>query len=296
MFKRPAKAGHLLAKVLGCEVETLPTLPVIAAQIIQLASDETSSADDLAKVISRDPSLSSQLLKLANSPVFGFVGRVESLARAVALLGYDEIRDLALGVLIFQSAGGSDRRSRHRTELWSHSVIVGLLSEILAKEELRLGSGYYVYGLIHDLGKVILDAFLPERFEEILDLVDRERISFSEAEKRTVGLDHARLGQALLIHWKLPASVSTVIGCHHTPWEAKGFQDAAGAVFLADKLARELGYFPFAPRIEEDTSHFYQLRATMFPAEREWNLDERLLDRLRERLQVMAGEFDHLVE
>ena len=295
MVKRP-KAGRLLSKVLGCNVEQLPTLPVVAAQIIQLASDENSSAEDLAGVIGRDPSLSAQLLKLANSPVFGFVGKVESLARAVALLGYDEIRDLALGVLIIQSAGGSGRRSKYRTELWNHSVIVGFLSEVLAKEELNLGSGYYVYGLIHDLGKVLLDAFLPERFEEILELVDKERISFSEAETRTVGIDHARLGQALLIHWTLPDSVSTVIGCHHAPWEAKGYQDAAGAVFLADKLARELGYFPFAPRIEEDTSHFYQLRETMFPDEREWKLDKKLLERLRERLTTMAGEFDPLAD
>jgi len=293
---RPAKAGRILSQSLGCEVEMLPTLPLIAAQIIQMASDENSSADDLARVISRDPSLSAQLLKLANSPVFGFSGRVESLARAVALLGYDEIRDLALGVMIFQSAGGTGRRPKHRSELWRHSVIVGLLSEILAKEELKLGSGYYVYGLIHDLGKVVLDAFLPQRFEEILDLVGRERISFSEAETRTVGIDHARLGQALLIYWQLPVSVSIVIGCHHRPWDAKAYQDAAGAVFLADKLSRELGFFPFSPRIEEDTSHFYGLRATMFPAEREWRLDEGLLDRLRERIQVMAGQFDALME
>ncbi|MBW1712408.1 MAG: HDOD domain-containing protein, partial [Deltaproteobacteria bacterium] len=149
-----------LSQVLGCPVESLPTLPVVALELLKLATDEGSSAADLVKVIGRDPVLTARLLKIANSPIFGLSGNVASLSRAVVLLGLEEIRNLALGLLVFDTADGAGgkRKSYHRGQIWTHCLMVGLLAEILAQEEFGLGPGFYVYGLIHDIGKVVLDA------------------------------------------------------------------------------------------------------------------------------------------
>ncbi|MBW1712361.1 MAG: HDOD domain-containing protein [Deltaproteobacteria bacterium] len=273
----PDDPQEFLVQVLGCAVEALPTLPVVAFQILELAKDESSSAQDLARVIGRDPALTAQLLKIANSPAFGLIGEVSTISRAVVLLGFEEVRSLALGLMIFDTAFGSKRRSRHRAQLWTHSLIVGLLTEILAKEDFRLGSGFYVYGLIHDIGKVALDAYLPQIFGAILDEMESGRLTWPQAEKKVMGVDHALLGRALLSYWQLPEAMTAAVGRHHQPWLAQEHRDVAGVVFLADIFARMLGYFPFAPKVQEEVTNLFSLRAVSLVTERQWNLESGLL-------------------
>ena len=271
-----SQAEKALIHMLGCKVDELPTLPEVAYQTCQITADDSHSSDELARVIGRDPSFASRLLRIANSAGYGLRSQVTSVKRAILLLGVKEVRELALTIAAFAAAGSSRpiRRRVQRGKLWAHSKLVGLLCENLARNELKMGSGYYIHGLLHDIGKVALDAYRSREFDAVLDLVDREKISWVEAERQVLGFDHAQVGMAMMTHWHFPPSLINSVAWHHMPWDQVENQEIAALVFLADSLANCGRMDDMSPQL----SNPFLLRLG-------WNLDpliaERVLDDVR---------------
>jgi HD-like signal output (HDOD) protein len=294
--QRWANPRDFLIQSLGCPVENLPTLPLLAMELLRLAADENCTVEEVVRVIGRDPVLAARLLRIANSPLFSRNGEITSLSRAILKVGLNEIRNLALGLIVFDAAAPARgaRHTYHHDRLWSHSIIVGLLAEVLAQEEFNLGPGHYVFGLIHDLGKVALEAYLTTEFRLVLGEMESQGRPWAEAERKNLGFDHALLGQALLEYWGLPPVMTAVVGYHHQPWMATRFQDQAGVVFLANLFAKMLGYYSFAPEAKVSLRHILTMRAISFLTQRGWVFEGRLLERLRQKLQSMLGQFDHL--
>ncbi|ADK85348.1 putative signal transduction protein [Desulfarculus baarsii DSM 2075] len=287
---RRAVAHDYLLEALGCAPDQLPTLPDVAIRVAQLAGGDEHSAANLAREVGRDQSLAGKVLAAANSPLHGCRGRVDDLSRAVVILGFDQLRALALGLAAFEAAGVARpmRRRMRRLDLWAHARRAAVLCEALARHELGLGPGYYAHGLLHDIGKVALDAHRPADYEKAMDLAGRHGLPALLAERMTMGLDHAQVGQALLSYWDFPPAMTRAVGLHHQPWTDDGDGVAAGVVFLADLLAgAENG--PGLPRRLELTPP-----AAEFVAGMGWVVNEITLERLDDRLRALGEELDPL--
>ncbi|MGD8561855.1 MAG: HDOD domain-containing protein [Desulfarculaceae bacterium] len=280
-------SARALGRILGCQPEDLPTLPATAMQLNKLASDDKASVQDLAQVINRDPPLAATLLKVANSPFFKPQEPVTEVGRAVVILGFKEVCNLALGLTILASSGGLGplKRRIQRQDLWRHSLVTGLLTDLLAREDLGLGSGHYIHGLLHDLGKVALDAFRSEDVGRLLAAIEKEQRDWNSLEDEITGVDHGFVGQMILDYWDLPLDLVTAVGLHHRPWEAGPHQDQAGLVCLANYLARRMGYHSFAGEsgLEDDPTVMEPMQA--FFAKRGWDPERILKTRIEQGLE-----------
>ncbi len=194
----------------------LPSVPAIAATVIALVEDPNASADDLRAVIERDPALAARILKVANSSLFGFSRRIETLRHAIALLGFRTVKNLVLGASmkeVFKRFGLTERL------LWEHATRAGAVAARLTdhasidvdREEA------FTLGLLHDLGKIALNNAAPEEYSRVVARVYNEGVTFVVAERDVFGFDHAELGALVAEKWKLPPRLETAIRLHHTP-------------------------------------------------------------------------------
>jgi HD-like signal output (HDOD) protein len=197
-------------------IRRLPTLPTVVAQILNVAADPDSSALDLARYIAADQSLSANLLRLVNSAYYGFPRQITSITTAIVMAGFSEVRNLALTATAFGTIPKS-RSGFDRTQLWRHSVASAIAADRLAKLLQQPSDGaYFVTGLMHDIGKVVLDVLYPEEFSEAVQEAKRETRPLHEMEQERFDLDHAGAGALLAEHWDLPEQTTEAIRCHHT--------------------------------------------------------------------------------
>jgi putative nucleotidyltransferase with HDIG domain len=198
-------------------IKNLPTLPVIVSRILEVADDSGSSANELAELVARDMSVSAKVLNLANSAFYGFSRRITTIPQAVVVLGFDTVRSLALSVSVFETLKpDTDEVSFDREAFWIHSIGCGTAARLIAKELSYRDTGtFFVAGLLHDLGKVILDTYFSAQYSEVIaEMVEEER-SALDAETDILDIDHAEVGSWLATRWKFPEILVTPIAAHH---------------------------------------------------------------------------------
>lgn len=194
----------------------LPSVPTIAARVIALSEDPNASGDDLREVLERDPGLAARILKVANSSLFGFPRRIETLRHAIALLGFRSVKNLALGASmkeVFKRFGLTERM------LWEHATTSGAVAAKLTdhpsidvdREEA------FTVGLLHDLGKIALNNVAPDDYAKVVARVYNDRVSFVTAEREVFGFDHAEFGALVVEKWRLAPRLESAIRLHHTP-------------------------------------------------------------------------------
>ena len=269
-------AALALSRILGCQPDSLPTLPSAAQEVARLSAGSDSQVAELVQVLKRDPPLTARVLQLANSPLFRTLEPVTTLDRAVMVLGFDTLRNLTMGIAILSSLGspGAIKRRILRVGLWKHSLMVGVFTEVLARDFLKLGRGYYTLGLLHDLGKVALDAFRSSEVDKLLGVIERQGLPWSLAEAEVLHVDHGFVGEQLLLFWDLPQEMAKAVAHHHEPWRADEHQDQAGVVFLADILAKRLGYYCYEREAQAEVDLAQAPEALEFMNARGWSLDE----------------------
>ncbi|MFP4071149.1 MAG: HDOD domain-containing protein [Desulfovibrionales bacterium] len=217
------------------EVKDLPTLPNVLDKVSELVKDQNSSTEQIAKVIAMDQVLSAKVLKMVNSPIYGFPRRIGTIQHALVLLGFGVIRGLIISTSVF------DVMAKSMVGLWEHSVGCALACSSIAKAAgFDDPEEYAVAGLLHDLGKVVSLVQLPELKEEIDALVQTEDLSYFEAEKRVMGFGHDRINAWLSSHWNLPANIKEGLTYHHAPDRAQVYPDIARAVHVGDFLVKVL--------------------------------------------------------
>ncbi|MBI4556049.1 MAG: HDOD domain-containing protein [Candidatus Hydrogenedentes bacterium] len=235
----------------------LPTLPGIVQKISRITADVKSSAQDLSNVISKDQVLSSRILRLVNSPIYGFPGRISSIKHAIVLLGFNVVKGLMLGTAVFDFAGGVGRG------LWEHSLGCGILSRRIAKE-LRMPEfeEVMISGLLHDLGKVVLANVAPVEYRAVVQRARERRLHIAQAEREIIGADHTEVAGWVAEHWNFPSQLAEPLTFHHRPSSANGAKEATAAVHLADILARGLSYGSPGDMVMSPIDHsaFYSLR------------------------------------
>lgn len=219
-------------------VVRLVSLPEVCIRIGEMLDDPLVSAADLGQVISQDASLTARLLKIVNSAFYGFPSRIETVTRAITIIGMRELRGLVLAASVIEAFGHIPNRLIDMSAFWRHSVYCGVVAQLLARSCHVLHSErLFVAGLLHDIGKLILANRLPGRMEEVQQLMLAESMPASLAERVVLGFDHATVGGALLEAWKMPTSLRESVAYHHSPEEAQGDALDVSLVHIANIMS-----------------------------------------------------------
>ena len=228
---------------LVASVNDIPALPSVTVQVIKLTEDPDSTVEDINRVISQDQGLTAKVLRLANSAYYGFPRRIRTVTEATVLLGFQTIKSLAL------AASVSEVLSREMQgyalpagELWRHSQAVAIASRMIAKAvKFRNQEEAYTAGLLHDIGKVILNHHLKEAYREVVQAIESNGTSFPEAEENILGFTHAQVGSRIAEKWNLPEALVEAIACHHEPGAARIDPVLTAIVHLADAVVMMMG-------------------------------------------------------
>lgn len=249
-------------------IDRLPTLPAVAIKLLQATSSADSNARDVVAMLRGDQSLTAKILAVAGSA--GAAARpVRTLEEAVTMLGFAAVRSVVLAATVFEcfrGEGSGPAGAFDRNGFWLHSLAVACAARLIAKSapEFRIDPEHaYVAGLLHDLGKVALDALFPKAYDRIAQRAAQERADIADLERDVLGIDHMRAGRRLAERWQLPAELRDTLWLHHLALESLPSGLAAphliAIVQLADTLAREqrVGYsgnyvfFEHSPRLAQ---------------------------------------------
>lgn len=219
----------------------LSTLPTVFAQINETIQKPTSSAGDMASVISKDVNLSAKLLKIVNSTFYGFPSRVETLTRAVSILGTKQLSTLAMGINILTAFNNIPDSLIDMQSFWEHSIACGTLSRILASYKgIQNTERLFLAGLMHDIGRLVLYNYAPLHARSALQQAISNNRFLYETEHETLKFDHTTLGALLLRKWKLPKSLENTVEHHHSPQNSKDPLEPS-IVHLANIMTIALG-------------------------------------------------------
>jgi putative nucleotidyltransferase with HDIG domain len=242
-------------------VETVITLPEITTRIAAVVNDHRSTARDLHWIISHDPALVSRLLRLVNSSFYGRPIAVDSVERAIVLLGFDAVYHLAIAATLGPLfKGGKVCDGFTAKDLWTHCVAVAAVAK-----EMAHWVGYppseeaFLAGLLHDVGMIASLQVCRGQLRKVCERCQIEDVPFTSLEFEIVGASHENLGAALAKHWKFPATVREVAAYHHDPLSAsEQFRTFAVLVHIADVLCcqQKIGFYLSADRQPFDESAF----------------------------------------
>lgn len=232
------------------KVQKLPTLPSVANKITNLINDPTCTAIRLAEVINKDQSLTTRVLRLVNSAFYSLSAEVTNVKHGIALLGFKTISQMVISISVFDVFAGKYGEDFDRSGFWKHSIGCGVIAKSIAqvvtypKED-----DCFTAGLLHDIGKVVLDQYLHDDMIQIIQRTRAEEISFVNAERDLLGIDHADIGGQVMKKWNIPLPVMVAVQHHHQlPEERNGSalsQDhIVDIVRLADVICKceNIGY------------------------------------------------------
>jgi len=215
------------------QVANLPALPTTVHEINRILDSPEATIDQIAKIIGYDQAMAAKVLRMVNSPIYGFPGRISTVQHALTLLGFNVIRGLVFSTVVFDAINSG------MSGLWDHSLGCSLAcAEIARATGKKNPEEYAVAGLLHDLGKAVFSLQLPEARKEVDWLVETQDISFFEAESRVLGFGHDRINKWLVEHWNLPLFLKEALVHHHDPMKAEFYPEVAAAVQLGDFFAR----------------------------------------------------------
>ncbi|BFR48228.1 HDOD domain-containing protein [Nitratidesulfovibrio sp. HK-II] len=228
---RTTYKGRLLA------VKDLPTLPTALQEVSRLLELPNTTTDQVAKVISFDQVLAAKVLKMVNSPIYGFPGRIGTVKHALVLLGFNVIRGLIISTSVY------DDMNRAMRGLWDHSVGCSLACGELARAlGMKDPEEYAVAGLLHDLGKVVSALQLPEAKARVDGVVKEQDLFYIDAETQVLGFGHDRINAWLAEHWNLPPAIREGMAFHHKPMSARIYPQMACVVHVGNFMARLFEY------------------------------------------------------
>lgn len=221
---------------LFARISEVSSLPAVASRIVRLADDPNTGADDLLGAIRRDPALAMRVMRTVNSSYYALEEKVADLKQGITLLGFNEVRNLALTAYVAPLFRESEKHGEYtRGGLWNHMVGVGMVARYIAGIVKTVPpQEAYLAGLLHDLGLVLIDQYLHRPFCRIVDLLT-EKNRLRDIELQLLGFDHAALGQFVTRQWHLPEHLWVSIGSHHAPEKYSGpHRDIVHVVALAN--------------------------------------------------------------
>jgi len=232
-----------ILKMIQKKDSDLPTLPVVIDRIISVASDKKTTTEELAEVISYDQAMTNKLLRLANSIYYAQKTKVETIKRSIAIIGFDEIIGIALGMGILSSFMDKSGLGLDMKALWIHGIGVATASKELAKRtNPGIANKIFVPALLHDMGKVIFSIYFKDEYRKVQQLAMETKKPLYFAENAIFKLDHAILSALLMKRWNFPQSIMLPCRFHHNPESAPiKFRHQSLIINLADYLTQKAG-------------------------------------------------------
>lgn len=272
-------------------IEQIPTLPVVSQRLMEVRDDDPDSHRKYVTLIEADQALSLKLLKLANSSFYGALSRVGSVDHALVRLGTKEVRNIVLAFSVqgFFSTAGDGSFDRNR--FWKHAIVCSQVARFLGNHyRVRNDDSLFLAGLIHDMGKVVIDEYFHEDFLRVLDVLEREHTTFSRAEKAVLGSTHYQIAAKLLKQWRFPDQVVFQTLYHHAPWYDKNHETNAILVYLANLLTKLAGYTCHPDEEVPDPEAFTASPEAEYVVKSGFDLDLKTLQNMTAHIQELLRE------
>ncbi len=214
-------------------------LPQVVMKVLDMTSNTRATTQELEDAIGQDQGLTSKVLTLANSSYYGLPRRVSSLREAVMFLGFRAVRNIAMTASCYNMfIGKSDSQSLLKRRIWKHSVDTSLLTRLVcAYAPEVVPDEAFAAGLLHDIGKTVLEQYYPQAMMRVVQTAERLGIRHHEAEEQILGFNHADVGLALAIHWNLPTVLAEALGYHHCVSAASTAPKLVAVVAIASDIA-----------------------------------------------------------
>lgn len=228
------------AQALVDDIGELISLPEVVLRINDMVNDELSTATDIGRVISQDPALSTRILRMANSPLYGNMRQIDSISRAVTILGTKQIRDLILSTTAAKVFEGIPNDVISVADFWHHSLYCALLARALGELSHKANADtLFTAGLLHDIGHLVMFNRVPEQATAAIMLTVQGDASLEliDAERQVLGFDHTEVGASLARQWHLPDILVDCIAFHHHPSQARAHATAVAHVHIANAIA-----------------------------------------------------------
>ena len=231
-------------KTLVSQFRTLPSLPSLYFRINQAVSSPDTALEEVGKIISSDPGMTAKILQLGNSAFFGIARQIANPSEAVQYLGIERVRALVLSLHVFSCFEKAQLKGFSIDQALNHCMSTGVVAKLIArmqKVDRTVADEACTAGMLHDIGKVMLAASLPDQYEQAVKLAAERKISISDAECEIFGANHSQVGAYLLGLWGLPVTIVEAVAFHHEPQQSasKAFSPLT-AVHIANALVRQV--------------------------------------------------------
>ena len=220
----------------------LPTLPQVATRLMSIINNPLTSSSDVAFVVGQDISLSAKILRLANSAFYGIPRSITNINNAVVILGLKVINTMVLSLTVFDMFPDdtTDKPLFDRKTFWIHSLSCGLIAKYLATKIRKVilfdPEEAFCAGLLHDIGKVVMEQYLHDDFHKALEYASLHKVPVYRAEMETLGYCHTDIAEWLTTSWSLPSEIRLSLMYHHDPSGSVQCQDIISLCHLADWL------------------------------------------------------------
>lgn len=219
------------------------SLPIIYTRINEAVNNPRSSMRDISTIIGDDPGLTSRLLQLVNSAFYGYPTKIDTISRALLIVGTQQLRDLALATSIMKLFDGISEDLVTMESFWRHSIACGVAAKIIAtyRRDPNI-ERFFVAGIVHDIGRLIIFKKAPGEAKQALTSCRANSELLYSVEPRIIGVDHCEVGRALLQSWNLPPVLDEVVTFHHRPRRAVSYPIETAIVHVADILAHGMQF------------------------------------------------------
>lgn len=229
----------LILKEIDKQVANLPAFSPVLSKILKVIDNPISSASDIEKVLKYDQSLASRVLKMANSAYYGYAGKISTISQGVVVLGLNTLR-----ALIFTASASRTFAKKlygykmGEGDFWKHSVMTAIGARAVATRiKYPNPDEAFVAGLLHDIGKLVLDNYVKQKQNEMLQSMEISGKSWAEVELEIIGLNHAQVGKRLCEKWNLPPALTEAVGLHHTPERATVNRSLSSIISVVNQVA-----------------------------------------------------------
>ncbi|MCX7822528.1 MAG: HDOD domain-containing protein [Syntrophobacterales bacterium] len=262
----------------------LPTIPYTSQAVLQKLSDPNATPKEIESIILRDPSLAARILKLANSPFYAHARKIKTVSEATAIIGFNTLRSLVIASAVremFKVFGLVEKL------LWEHSVAVGFISRFIAsKKFVRISEEVFIAGLLHDIGKIVLQLRVPDKMCQVIEeLYEGGREESTTLETKLFGFNHAHVGQLVARKWLFSEDIEEAIGYHHWPGRARLNPNICYVVHLANVISHKLEIGPIRTPEIDLSKTISAISLGFFPDDLDGMLEE-----CQQMLKVEAGD------
>ena len=274
-------------------IEQIPTLQIVSKKIMSLLSDKNISLKRIADLIENDQSMTIKILKVANSAFYGTLNKVSSIDNALVILGIEEVKGILMTSSIYNFFSANENDGFDRSQFWKHSIITSQVARYLGQYfNIKKDDTLFLSGLIHDMGKAVLDQYFHEDFLQIIEYVSSNNESFSKGEKEILGITHYQVAAKLLQQWKVPEKVIMQVFYHHAPWHDKNYVSGSIITYLANIFTKLAGYPCLSSEKRIEISTFANAKVLDFINKSGFDLDvesiEKIINHIKELISMEA--------